>query len=134
MAIICTRMAIFGHYWPFFLLEPHDIYQGVLHVKRMRLFKLFAKMAKVLLPKNHPKIEKMAILSFILAILGHFFRFSPDYLLDICFSDQQDFTDSKLVLFTPKYSILRPDISNQPGPFTDFNSIKKKFLNLCLKL
>ena len=74
-------------------------------------------MAKVLLPKNHPKIEKMAILSFILAILGHFFRFSPDYLLDICFSDQQDFTDSKLVLFTPKYSILRPDISNQPGPF-----------------
>ena len=112
-------MAIFGHYWPFFLLEPYDIYQGVLHVKRMRLFKLFAKMAKVLLPNNHPKIEKMAILSFILAILGDFFRFSPDYLLDICFSDQQDFTDSKLVLFTPKYSILRPDISNQPGPFND---------------
>ena len=87
MAIICTRMAIFGHFWPFFVLEPIYIYQGMLHVERMRLFKLFAKMAKVLLPKKHPKIEKMAILSFILAILGHFFRFSPNDLLDICFRE-----------------------------------------------
>ena len=61
-------MAIFGHFWPFSLLEPYDIYQGVLHVERMRLFKLFAKMAKVLLPKNHPKIEKMAISGLIMAI------------------------------------------------------------------
>ena len=89
----------------------------MLHVEQMRLFKLFVKMTNVLLPKNHPKTEKKAILSFILAILGHFFRFSPDDLLDICFSDQQDFTDSKLVLYNPRYSIIRPDISNQPGPF-----------------
>ena len=38
-----------------------------------------------------PKIEKMAILSVMMAIFGHFLRFLPDYHLVICFSDQQDF-------------------------------------------
>ena len=42
--------------------------------------------------KKSPKIKKMAILSVMLAILGHFSRFTPDDHLDICFSDQYDFT------------------------------------------
>ena len=46
----------------------------------------------------------MAILSVMLAILGHFSRFSPDDHLDICFSDQQDFTESTLVLYILKSS------------------------------
>ena len=54
-------------------------------------------------PQNHQNIEKMAILSFILAIMGHFFRFSPDNHLNICFNDQQDFTESTLLLYIPRY-------------------------------
>ena len=92
MAIICTRMAIFGTFWPFFLLEPFGLYLSVLHVERMRLFHPFEKMVKVLVPKNHQKLMAMAIQSVMLAILGHFLRFSPDDHLDICFSDQQGFT------------------------------------------
>ena len=42
--------------------------------------------------RKWPKIEKMAILSVMLAIMGHFSKFSPDDHLDTCFSDQQDFT------------------------------------------
>ena len=53
--------------------------------------------------QKSPKIEKMAILSGKLAILGHFSRFSPDNHLDICFSDQQDFTESTLVFYILKY-------------------------------
>ena len=41
--------------------------------------------------QKSPKIEKMAILSGKLAILGHFSRFSADNHLDTCFNDQQDF-------------------------------------------
>ena len=41
--------------------------------------------------QKSPKIEKMAILSGKLAILGHFSRFSPNDHLDTCFNDQQDF-------------------------------------------
>ena len=46
----------------------------------------------------------MAILYVIRAILGHFFRFSPDDHLNICFSDKQDFTESTLVLYILRYS------------------------------
>ena len=88
MAIICTRMAIFSTFWPFFLLEPFGLYLSVLHVKRMRLFQPFEKIVKVLVPKNHQKLMAMAILSVLLAILGHFSRFLPDDHLDTCFSDQ----------------------------------------------
>ena len=70
----------------------------------MRLFHPFEKMVKVLLPEKGPEIEKMAILSVMLAILGHFLRFSPDDHLDTCFSDQQDFTESTLVLYILRYS------------------------------
>ena len=35
---------------------------------------------------------------------GPFLRFSPDDQLDICFSDQRDFTESTLVLYILKYS------------------------------
>ena len=45
----------------------------------------------------------MAILSVMLAILGHFSRFSPDDHLDTCFSDQLDFTESTLVFYTLRY-------------------------------
>ena len=92
MAIICTRMAIFSTFWPFFLLEPFNLYLSELHVERMRLFHPFEKIVKVLVPKNHQKLMAMAIQSVMLAILGHFLRFSPDDHLDICFSDQQGFT------------------------------------------
>ena len=57
----------------------------------------------------------MAILSVMLAILGHFSRFSPDDHLDMCFSDLQDFTESTLVLYIPKYSVLCFDVSDLPG-------------------
>ena len=53
--------------------------------------------------KKSPKIEKMAILSVMLAILDQFSRFSPDDHLDTCFSDQQDFTESTLVLYVLIY-------------------------------
>ena len=49
----------------------------------------------------------MAILSIIMNILGHFPIFSPDDHLDICFSDQQDFTESTLVLYILRYSYLK---------------------------
>ena len=58
----------------------------------------------------------MAILGVMLAILGHFSRFSPDDHLDTCFSDQQDFTESTLVLYIPRYSIIRLNFFNPPGP------------------
>ena len=67
-------MAIFGTFWPFLLLEPFGLYLSVLHVERMRLFHPFEQMGKVLLPEKGPKIEKMVILSVMLAILGHFSR------------------------------------------------------------
>ena len=59
----------------------------------------------------------MAIISGMLAILGHFSRFSSDDHLEICFSDQQDFTESTLVLYVMRYSVLCFDVSNLPGPF-----------------
>ena len=49
-------------------------------------------------------IEKMAILSGMLAILGDFLRVSPDDHLDTCFSYQWDFTESTLVLYIRRYS------------------------------
>ena len=39
----------------------------------------------------------------MLAILGHFSRFSPDDHLDICFSGQQNFTESTLLLYILRY-------------------------------
>ena len=36
--------------------------------------------------------------------IGQFFTFSPDDHLDICLSDQQDFTESTLVLYIQRYS------------------------------
>ena len=115
MAIICTRMAIFSTFWPFFLLEPFGLYLSVLHVKGMRLFHPFEKMVKVLLPEKGPEIEKMAILSVMLAILGHFLRFSPDDHLDTCFSDQQDFTESTLVLYILRYSYFKAQHPEKQG-------------------
>ena len=58
LAIICTRMAIFGTFRPSLLLEPFCLYMSMLHVKRMRLFHLFEKIVKVLLPKSHQKLKK----------------------------------------------------------------------------
>ena len=57
--------------------------------------------------QKSPKIEKMAILSGKLAILGHFSRFSPNNHLDTCFNDQQDFTKSTLVLYVLRYSDVK---------------------------
>ena len=50
------------------------------------------KIGEGFIAQKSPKNEKMAILSVMMVILGHFSRFSPYDLLDICFSDQQDFT------------------------------------------
>ena len=61
--------------------------------------------------KKSPKIEKMAVLSVILAILGYFSRFSPNDHTDICLSEQQDFTESTLLLYILRdISILRLNI------------------------
>ena len=70
--MIYTKMAIFGTFWPFLLLEPFVLYLSVLDVERMHVFHPFEKMVKVLLPENHPKIVKITILSIILAIFGLF--------------------------------------------------------------
>ena len=111
MTIICTRLAIFSTFWPFFLLEPFGLYLSVLHVERMRLFHPFEKMVKVLLPEKGPKIEKIAILSVMLAILGYFSMFSPNDHTDICLSEQQDCTESTLLLYILRdISILRLNI------------------------
>ena len=50
------------------------------------------------------------ISSIIMAILGHFSRFSTDDYLDLCLSDQQEFTESTLVLYCLRYRILRLNI------------------------
>ena len=113
--MICTRMAIFGTFWPFLLLEPFGLYLSVLNVERMHLFHPFEKIVKVLLPEKGPKIEKMAILSVMLAILGHFLRFSPDDHLDTCFSDQQDFTESTLMLYILRYSYFKAQYPEKQG-------------------
>ena len=39
----------------------------------------------------------------MLAILGYFSRFSPNDHTDICLSEQQDFTESTLLLYIPRY-------------------------------
>ena len=57
----------------------------------------------------------MAILSDMLAIFGHFFRFSPDDHLDTCFSDQQDFTESTLVLYILRYSYFKAQYPEKQG-------------------
>ena len=57
----------------------------------------------------------MAILSVMLAILGHFLRFSPDDHLDTCFSDQQDFTESTLVLYILRYSYFKAQHPEKQG-------------------
>ena len=67
-------MAILGTLLPFLLLEPFSLYLSVLQVEWMHLFHPFEKIVKVLLPKKCLKIEKLAILSVMLAILGHFLR------------------------------------------------------------
>ena len=41
----------------------------------------------------------MAVLSVMLAILGYFSKFSPNDHTDICLSEQQDFTESTLLLY-----------------------------------
>ena len=75
----------------------------------------FEKIVKGLWPQNYPEIEKMAILSVMLAILGHFSRFSPDDHLDTCFSDQQDFTESTLVLYILRYSYSMAQYPERQG-------------------
>ena len=72
-------------------------------------------MVKVLLPEKGPKIEKMAILSVMLAILGHFSRFSPADHLNTCFSDQQDFMESTLVLYILRYSYFKAQHPEKHG-------------------
>ena len=57
----------------------------------------------------------MAILSIIMAILGHFPIFSPDDHLDICFSDQQDFTESTLVLYILRYLFFKAQNPEKQG-------------------
>ena len=57
----------------------------------------------------------MAILSDMLAILGHFSRFSPDDHLDTCFSDQQDFTESTLMLYILRYSYFKAQYPEKQG-------------------
>ena len=57
----------------------------------------------------------MAILSVILAILGHFSSFSPDDHLDTCFSDQQDFTESALMLYILRYSYFKAQYPEKQG-------------------
>ena len=85
------------------------------HVKRMRLFHPFEKMVKVLLPEAGPKIEEIDILSVMQANLGHFLRVSPDDLLDTCFSGQQDFTESALMLCIPRYSYFKAQYPGKQG-------------------
>ena len=114
---MCTRMAIFGTFWPFLLLGPFGLFLSVLDVKWMRLFHPFEKNVKVLLPPNHQKVEKMAILNVMLSIFGHFSRFSPDNQLDICFSDQQDFTESTLVFYILKHLDFKAEYSEKKGTF-----------------
>ena len=109
-------MAIFGTFRPYLLMELFWLYLSVIDVKQMRLSQLFEKMMMVLLPKNHQKIENTAILCIMIAILGHFSRVSSDDPLDICFSDQQDFTESTLVLYISRYSVFRPDVFIPLGP------------------
>ena len=104
-----------GHIWYFLLLEPFGLYLCVLLVERMHLFHPFEKMLKVLLPKKWPKIEKMAILSVMLAILDNFSWFSPDDHLDTCFSDQQDFMESTLVLYILRYSYFMAQYPEKQG-------------------
>ena len=86
-----------GHIWylfAIFVVGTFLFYLSIIGVKRMRLSQPFEKMVMVLSPKIHPKIENMAILRIVIAILGYFPRVSSDDHLDICFSDQQDFTES----------------------------------------
>ena len=87
----CTRMAIFETFWPFLLLKPFKLYPSIIDVKQMPLSQSFEEIVMVLLPQIHQKNENMAILSIIMAILGHFSRFSLDNHLGACFSDQQEF-------------------------------------------
>ena len=115
MAIICTRMAIFGTFWPFLLLEPFGLYLSVLHVEQMCLFHPFEKMVKILLPKSHQKLKKWPFLSVKLAILGYFSRFSPDSHLNICSCDRQDFTEATLVPYLPRYLDFKAQQAEKPS-------------------
>ena len=96
-------------------MEPFWLYLSLIDVKQMRLCQPFEKMVMVLMPKNHQKIENMPILSIIMAILGHFPIISPDDHLDICFSDQQDFTESTLVLYILRYSYSKAQYPDKQG-------------------
>ena len=57
----------------------------------------------------------MAILSVMLAIVGHFARFSPEDHLDICFNDQQGFTESILVLYIMRYLYFKGKYPEKQG-------------------
>ena len=103
------------YFFTFLLLEPFSLYLSVLHVEWMRLFHPFEKMMTFLLLKKRPKIEKMAILRIMLAIFGHFSRFSPDNHQDTCFSDQEDFMESTLVLYILRYSYFMAQYPEKQG-------------------
>ena len=56
----------------------------------------------------------MAILSVILAISGHFSRFSLDGHLNIRSCDQQDFTESTLVPYIPRHLDFKAQKAEKP--------------------
>ena len=62
----------------------------------------------------------MAILSVILAILGHFSSLSPGDHLDTSFSDQQDFTESALMLYIPRYSYFKAQYPEKQGKWPSY--------------
>ena len=84
MTVICTRMAIFGIFWPFSLLEPFSLYLSVLSVQWKRLFYPFEKKGKGLLPKNHQNGHFKCYSSHF----WPFFQVLPDDHLDTHFSNQ----------------------------------------------
>ena len=57
----------------------------------------------------------MAILSVMLSILCHFSRVSHDDHLDTCFSDQQDITESVLMLYILRYSYFKAQYLEKQG-------------------
>ena len=78
------------------LLEPFSQYPSVLDVEHIHLFHPFEKWWRFDCPKINKKCKKWPFCAFFPGV-------SPNDHLNICFNDQQGFTESILVLYILRY-------------------------------
>ena len=90
------------------LLEPFSQYPSVLDVEHIHLFHPFEKWWRFDCPKINKKCKKWPFCAFFPGV-------SPNDHLNICFNDQQGFTESILVLYILRYLYFKAKYPEKQG-------------------